>query len=71
MALMAKDFFVRVDDDLGAKIEAQAKAEGRTVSNLLRLILVRHYASSETPVQVTTVDPAQQKVQDDGRKKRK
>ena len=42
MALMARDFFVRTDDAMGDALEKQAKAEGRSVSNLIRLAVARY-----------------------------
>lgn len=42
MAVMARDFFVRTDDAMGEALEKQAKQEGRSVSNLIRLAITRY-----------------------------
>jgi predicted DNA-binding protein len=42
MATMARDFFVRTDDELGEALEKQASTEGRSVSNLIRLAISRY-----------------------------
>lgn len=42
MQVMARDFFVRTSDELGEALEKQAAAEGRSVSNLIRLAISQY-----------------------------